>query len=502
MPFLNAKFRKKAKYRQKINGIFLEKRGKNKKFYYLNVEFLRTYQLDIMLILTGICAMITLLVFISKSIPRSRKTAMIVFEFSATLLLVADRLAYFYRGVTTILGWWMVRISNFSVFFLSLCILYGVNMYLKDLFTHEGKMDKPPTLLRISTLLLIIAFVQLIISQLTGLYYSFDAENRYQRSSGMFICFVFPMLTMIFMMVSIAYHRKSLNKRIFIPLFLFTIIPIIATVIQIFSYGISLTNLTTVGMAAIIYIFALQDLNESVRQARQHEIELLGHYNEELEKAVEERTQELKEANQKVESLLLNILPKDIAEELAKHPNNTIAKEYPNATVLFADIVGFTKMSDKMSALETVKLLNTIVSIVDEISKHDGIEKIKTIGDSYMAVTGLNQDSSGSVTQMVHFAKRLIHDIEIYNKEADAQIQIRIGINTGSLVGGVIGKAKFIYDVWGDTVNVASRMENSGEPMQIHITEKSYLQCQDDFPNARCVVMDIKGKGPMKTYYV
>ncbi|MBR4823917.1 MAG: hypothetical protein IKZ86_03900 [Spirochaetaceae bacterium] len=222
-----------------------------------------------------------------------------------------------------------------------------------------------------------------------------------------------------------------------------------------------------------------------------------------LEKKVEERTLDLKLEKEKSESLLLNILPPEVAKELTEHPNKTIAKKFPNITVLFTDIVGFTKMSGGMDAEELVSMLNAMVSKFDERATREGIEKIKTIGDAYMAATGFNEDSGfKGALKMVRFAQGLIQDVLDFNATSPIKLQIRLGINTGELVAGVIGKSKFIYDIWGDTVNVASRMESTGQPMRIHVTGTTFMQTEDHFNYSEGVDVEVKGKGKMKTYFL
>ena len=232
-------------------------------------------------------------------------------------------------------------------------------------------------------------------------------------------------------------------------------------------------------------------------------IRAMRRYQIELEQKVEERTRDLKIANEKAERLLLNILPAPIAAELTEHPERTIAKEYPNVTVLFTDIVGFTKMSGSMSAEEVVTMLNKMISMFDESAKEFGIEKIKTIGDAYMAAAGLTEErNNGGAEKMLKFARALMENVRMFNATSTIQIQIRLGINTGELVAGVIGKSKFIYDIWGDTVNVASRMESTGEPMKIHVSESTYEQTKSVVPYGESVEVAVKGKGNMKTYFI
>ncbi len=237
--------------------------------------------------------------------------------------------------------------------------------------------------------------------------------------------------------------------------------------------------------------------------AVRYKIYTMRRYQKQLEKEVEERTHELKLANEKAENLLLNILPEEIAVELTENPDRIISRKYPNATVLFTDIVGFTKMSSVMSAEKLVTMLNRLISKFDERAKKEGIEKIKTIGDAYMAATGLTEETdTDSVKKMVRFAKGLLQDVRDFNEVTEAGLQIRVGINTGDLVAGVIGKSKFIYDIWGDTVNVASRMESTGVPMKIHVSEETYNQTKGLFAYGESVDVEVKGKGVMKTFFL
>lgn len=234
-----------------------------------------------------------------------------------------------------------------------------------------------------------------------------------------------------------------------------------------------------------------------------HKIRSMHRTQIQLEKKVDERTQELKIANEKSEALLLNILPAEVAKELTENPGRVIAEKFPNVSVLFTDIVGFTKMSSGLSAEAVVTILNQLISKFDDRAKACGIEKIKTIGDAYMAACGLTKENNPEdAHKMVSFAQGLLQDVMEFNKNSLVKINIRVGINTGDLVAGVIGKSKFIYDVWGDTVNVASRMESTGEAMKIHVTEETYRQTKDYFKYSEGVEFEVKGKGLMKSYFI
>ncbi|MGB6169535.1 MAG: adenylate/guanylate cyclase domain-containing protein [Geitlerinemataceae cyanobacterium] len=228
----------------------------------------------------------------------------------------------------------------------------------------------------------------------------------------------------------------------------------------------------------------------------------------ELELQVLERTAQLRKTNEnlaieqeKSERLLLNILPRPIAEELKRSDGNShIAREFAAVSILFADIVGFTNLSQQISAEELVKLLNEIFSKFDRLTDRYGLEKIKTIGDAYMAVGGIPNPRPDHAEAIADMALAMQHEIEIFNQEYDATLKIRIGINTGSVIAGVIGKKKFIYDLWGDAVNTASRMESHGIADSIQVTDATYQYLKDTFNFEDRGIIQVKGKGDMKTY--
>lgn len=219
-----------------------------------------------------------------------------------------------------------------------------------------------------------------------------------------------------------------------------------------------------------------------------------------LEKMVQVRTAELAEEKNKSEFLLHSILPDKIANQLRDNIHS-IGEHFDDVTVLFSDIVSFTKTSSNHTAEEIVSSLNDLFSRFDERAKNMGVEKIKTIGDAYMAACGIPTANKNHAKIMVEFAKGMYEDLEEYNKIAKIQFNIRIGLNCGPVTAGVIGKTKFIYDIWGDTVNVASRMETVCNPSGIRATEafKNHLE-NTDIKFSEPIECDVKGKGIMTTY--
>ncbi|MCR4735878.1 MAG: HD-GYP domain-containing protein [Treponema sp.] len=207
--------------------------------------------------------------------PGKRRRSLILMEVYAALLLIMDRFAYIYRGDVSTLGYWMVRISNFSVYFFSLCIIHAFNLYLSDLFIHEGGLKKIPTRLIATEVLFAIAVVYLIISSYTGFYYVFDEMNRYKRSNGFLVSYIFPCCIMVLQLSVIIQYYKKIVRSIRIPLLLFSVIPCIATVLQIFTYGLSLQNIAMVGVVVLLYVFVLLDMNKTVERANKLEVDFL-----------------------------------------------------------------------------------------------------------------------------------------------------------------------------------------------------------------------------------
>jgi PAS domain S-box-containing protein len=208
---------------------------------------------------------------------------------------------------------------------------------------------------------------------------------------------------------------------------------------------------------------------------------------------------ERKFAQEQTEKLLINILPKPIAVRL-QEKQGVIADSFGDVSVLFADLVGFTDFSSEKTPRELVELLNLIFSEFDQLTEKHGLEKIKTIGDAYMVVGGLPTPRDGHDRSIARIALDMREAIINFNQKNQQELTLRIGINIGPVVAGVIGLTKFIYDLWGDTVNVASRMESSGIPGQIQVTEAVYQRLQGEFVFQERGSIPIKGKGEMTTY--
>lgn len=212
------------------------------------------------------------------------------------------------------------------------------------------------------------------------------------------------------------------------------------------------------------------------------------------------REAELREERDRSEWLLLNILPQPIAERLKHDPLHVIAERFEEVTVLFADLVGFTAHAAERPPEQVVELLNRIFSSFDGLAQMHGLEKIKTIGDAYMVVAGVPTPRPDHVEAIARMALDMLGALQDLCGDG---MQVRIGIHTGPVVAGVIGRYKFSYDLWGDTVNLASRMEATGCPGAIQVSEAVYRRLAGQgFDIAARDTMDIKGRGSMMTYWL
>ncbi|PWT92161.1 MAG: adenylate/guanylate cyclase domain-containing response regulator [Acidobacteria bacterium] len=199
------------------------------------------------------------------------------------------------------------------------------------------------------------------------------------------------------------------------------------------------------------------------------------------------------------ERLLLNILPAAIAERL-RSGNELIADGFAEVSVLFADIVGFTHMTASMSAENVVEMLNDLFTRFDLAAHEFSIEKIKTIGDAYMAVCGLPDPCVDHTEKIMKMAVRMMQIAHEFSAERNMSLQLRIGVNTGPVVAGIIGRRKFIYDLWGDTVNLASRMESHGIPDTIQVTRSVFEKVKDQYSFEPRGAIEVKGKGAIETW--
>jgi class 3 adenylate cyclase len=252
-----------------------------------------------------------------------------------------------------------------------------------------------------------------------------------------------------------------------------------------------------------------KSVQEQTIKFHEREVKILNEKNAEIAEA----HQQLEAVHQQSEELLLNILPQPISERL-KSGEELIADSFHNVSIFFSDIVSFTAFSHRIAADELVRGLNEIVTHMDRLAKFHGLEKIKTIGDAYMAVCGVPEPRKDHAECAVKFALDVARFMESFRmtitdekgNKTEEQLQIRIGLHAGDVVAGIIGENKFSYDLWGDAVNTAARMESSGEPSKVHVSEDFVKELRRVAPTSYSFTkrepMEIKGKGMMQTYFV
>jgi class 3 adenylate cyclase len=228
---------------------------------------------------------------------------------------------------------------------------------------------------------------------------------------------------------------------------------------------------------------------------------IIGIFAYSFRQVVDDAEGQLQVQYDRAERLLRNILPVSIGERL-KEKEQLIADGFQEASILFADLQNFTEFAGTTRPEELVLTLNELFSSFDDLLEPHGIEKIKTIGDAYMVASGLPQESDRHAAQITGYALDMLTAVKDFNKKRGRDFSVRIGINSGPVVAGVVGKKKYAYDLWGDTVNVAARMEASGAAGAIHISENTHRLIKDKFDTIKREPLHIKGKGLMQTYFI
>ncbi len=251
----------------------------------------------------------------------------------------------------------------------------------------------------------------------------------------------------------------------------------------------------------IAAVKAAQSFDVSVRELGNDELGDLAATLNEMLRAQGKLHGLLEVEQKKTEDLLLNIMPRKVIDQLKNDPS-AIAERFNDTTILFADIVGFTAMSSSISPEELVQMLNTIFSAFDLLAEKHHLEKIKTIGDAYLVVGGLPERRADHAQAIAAMAIDMMEALEEINRQRGKDLKIRVGIHSGPVIAGVLGTKKFLYDLWGDAVNTASRMESSGVPGAIQVSEGTYALIKDDYLMESRGTIEVKGKGSMKTYFL
>jgi class 3 adenylate cyclase/HAMP domain-containing protein len=214
-----------------------------------------------------------------------------------------------------------------------------------------------------------------------------------------------------------------------------------------------------------------------------------------------EKATALEKEKGRTEKLLLNVLPIAIADRLQRG-EKVEAETFPEVTVLFADVVGFTKLAAELGPRSVTNLLNELFEIFDDLAEKYKLEKIKTIGDCYMAVAGVPDRSPTHAQQMADFSLEALSILKSQNQKLSRNLQIRIGMHSGTVAAGIIGRKKFAYDLWGDVVNVTNRLEGTAEPMKIHVSESVHARLEDSYIFEDRGEVELRNRGKLRTYYL
>lgn len=335
-----------------------------------------------MLFLCGACAVFVFLLGHTRFLSKSRKWILILMEAMAFFLLWFDRAAYIYSGDTSHTGYVMVRVSNFIVFFLTSGLALGFSLYISDWLTHEGKLEKQPLLLKITQILAAFGMVMAVIAASTNLYYYFDETNRYHRGPGFLIAYIIPVICPLIQFAIICRYRKVFSRLIFTSLVLYIFVPIICGITQIFTYGISIVNMSMVAVSISMYIFMYLDLNDTVEHAHQIEIRGMQIEQERIQKlfdktasafvsSVEEKEDITKGYYEKVAGYAKKIAAnagKDAVEcekiHYAALLYDTVAKE------ILPEITGISR-DDMPEVAKIIKIASDFVLMTSETKDHD-----------------------------------------------------------------------------------------------------------------------------------
>ena len=283
----------------------------------------------------------------------------------------------------------------------------------------------------------------------------------------------FSTFSVVFCVITFFLNLKKVSKKRLVPIVTFCIMEGSVAIIQAFNKELLIVGLGSAVSCLIMY-FALENPDMNI-------------------------IEELNKANRRAKDLILNVLPLSIAKRL-EFNLKPFFDEYENVTIMFLDIIDFTKMTNEVGGTSLVRILNDFFGELDDLLENFRIEKIKTIGDAYMVAAGVPDRYENTCDETVKFARQVLRRLEDFNKRNNLNISVRIGINNGRVVAGVIGKTKFIYDLWGEPVNLAWRLQTNGIANRIHVSGrvKSILDGKYDFEERGS--LDMKGFGSVKTF--
>ncbi|OBW41764.1 Adenylate cyclase [Chryseobacterium sp. MOF25P] len=394
-------------------------------------------------------------------------------------------------------------------------ILFGASLsgFVNTLFAK--KKTRMVVMLIIAVILIIVYYFNITITVILGILYivftAFEsfyliirAMIRKEKAAfivggGILAFFVFVVSTIILNVLNnlnVSFSGRWAEGDIGAYILVLIILSFPISISAYLGWQFASTNLSLVKQ--LDEVNRLSDINLKQEQEKQH---ILQNQNDLLEKQVDERTSELQKEKQKTEDLLLNILPHEVAEEL-KEKGSSEAKYYDEVSVIFTDFVNFTQSSERLGAEKMLGELNECFTEFDRIMEKYNLEKIKTIGDAYLAVSGLPISNEEHAKNAVDAGLEILSYIQQRKINNSNALDIRIGIHSGSVIAGIVGVKKFAYDIWGDTVNTAARMEQNSSLGKLNVSEATYQLIKEDFIFEYRGKIETKGKGEMEMYFV
>lgn len=364
----------------------------------------------------------------------------------------------------------------FSKLYLVVMLAYICTM---DVYAIVNTIHKKRTTAHLTMKYIELAVVALGFIASTAVVFAnplrYGGEGKYIYSYGIpsDTVYVVSTISVIFVLILFIFNMKKVPVKRLVPIITFCIMEGTVAIIQMLNKELLIIGFGT-AISCLIMYFALENPDMNM-------------------------IDELNKANKRSRDLLLNILPLSIANKL-EYDAKPFFEELDNVSVMFIDIVNFTKMCSEVGGTYLVKILNEFFGELDDLIANFRVEKIKTIGDAYMVAAGVPDSYDNNCQEIVKLARQILRLLKDFNRRKHTELKIRIGINNGRVIAGVIGKKKFIYDLWGDTVNLASRLESYGEPDRINVSERVKYLLGDQCGYEPMPVTDIKGFGKIQTY--
>ncbi len=432
--------------------------------------------------------------------------SLFVFGFSILLFWVYAVNSYFYNPdfsmimvyiISLLFPWLLIPLIKmlYILFLEKSPLMYRVLLGLSALITILYYF-RSPYLTSLFAGYTVLVFIEVL--RIIGLAILRKKPGIWIIGSGviLFVIFFLVIAMLILFLGSLSISGNSILGAIFFISIILAILSIPLSMSVYLARDFAITNKNLLIQIENVKILSAKTIEQEKEKQR-----ILEGQKERLEVMVTERTRELAEEKEKTEQLLLNTLPLKVVNDL-KINGKTEPESFDDVTVYFSDIVGFTNISTSLEPAVLIRQLNDIFTAFDNIMERNYCERIKTIGDAYLAVCGMPDRRENHAEHMAKAALEIREFLEQRNSQIPIQWKIRIGLHSGKVVGGVVGVKKYIYDVFGDTINTTSRMESNSEPMRINVSETTYRLLQTRFSFTARDPMEIKGKGLMRMYFL